>query len=507
MFDVNFTSRDGSPFLLPSFSVSPVDFSWCAFGGPESATFRLDGPSSLFFNLTPLLRAGVMVHDHLSNYVWHGFVNEIQFFIDGTCSIITLDNLYNKIGFAYNYFPGLEPPVLSTLGTIDNLASQLDFGVRDYYLRHNEFDEVFAMGLQADYLRKFSTPSTSFSSVKSSGSYIILKCQGWFKSLDWIHYSNLSGYIFNAGPGPGSFEFENNSTTRNAGQLIKPTETINISEVYYKLRRVGSHARNFYARIYDVSSATNIADSDVHTAAELNEDGWEWVKFTFDPPCSCVAGDYIIFVRCPDGTNTYNHFSIRMDGAANLRNSKAQYYNGSAYVNMTSVYYGVPDLYFRVIGVEDTGSILYSISDEVNQFFSSISTVVSGLNACPFVELPVRPLPLLYKYMTAGFSSGGLILANVTPDQRLVFYKEPSPSDKFIYIDQSGSLFSNEYIPIPSYIPPVGLTAYFSGTDRLTLPFDVKRFPSLFIFRATHTVATGFTRFEPISLLKDIDIS
>jgi hypothetical protein len=502
---VSFQARDFSPLLLPGITATPLQLSWSSFGGPQGAVVRLEGAAAHLFALGNLLRSPVLVSDPHGSPVWWGFVDRISLYLPGSQVSLSLDEVFNRVRVRYSFIsPDGHLADLNLTDYASSVRSQGDYGIREKTLTYTDLDDAQAEALRDTFLASHAWPRSVLSSRANHDGEVWaeLRCSGWFETLAWTQYQNLEGFIANYGPGPGSFEFADSSSRRNPGQLIRPSTDSNLEYAYFMLRRVGTHARHFQCRVFDDLTGASIAYSDIHTADELEEDSWNWVRFRFDPPFPLAGGsNYDICVRCTDGTNAYNYFSMRLDESQHLKGSKAVYYNGSSFVNMPSsvVGFGVPDCYFRVVCTTDTGSQLKEIAEAGNQFFDRVSSLTTGVSTSPYRGSPETCLNTIESLMMQGTSTNRLVLAEVSPQLNLSFYEQPSSLVPTAYMDTIGRFFSADSLPLPLYFPPVGQFVYLTGTGYYRLPWDRHRFPACFVHKAVYHPQSGVVQVEPFS--------
>ena len=507
---IHFKSRDFKPVLLAGIKASPLRLSWSAFGGPDRADLRLEGAAGNLFRLANLLRCPVEISDPYASPAWWGFVDRIVIHIGGVQVSLSLLELFNKVRVCYSFIsPDNHLAEVKMTDFVGDAASQAEYGIREKVLHRVDLDDVHAESLRDTFLAGHAWPESQLSHAiggetdAAHRSFVELHCSGWFKTLAWMHYQNQEGFFANYGPGPGSFEFANASTRRNPGQLIRPNEDSNLAYAYFMLRKVGSHARNFQCRVFDAGTGTAIAYSDTHTADELDEDSWSWVRFQFDPPFPMAGGsNYYVCVRCTDGTNAYNYFSMRIDESQHLKGSKAVYYNGSSFVNMPStvIGFGVPDCYFRVLCSKDTGAQLAEVAAAGGQFIERITSLSTGIRTSPYCFEPETCLQRIEGLMMAGTSQQRLVLARVSPQRHLDFYEQPSNQTPTALMDLQGRFYSLEGKPLAPYQPPVGQYVYLSGTDQLTFPWDRHRFPACFVHKAAYHFHSGAVQIKPFSI-------
>jgi hypothetical protein len=490
--NVAFQSRSFDPIPSPPYTFLVEKLTWTAQGGPDQAFISSQIPSDQIFSLLSLLRAPVIVSNCFSNPAWWGYVAEIHIHHHQTTFKLSLDDLFNKVKVTYSY---ISPDNIAASPLIEtdfahNIFSQSEYGVKERVLYRSGIDDDFALALRDTFLEQSSKPNTSFMPFSSHGSHkVILVCRGWFSTLSWRFHQDLTGYYANHGPGPGMINLGTDSITSHAQQFISLSSG-KVKYVYFLLRQSGSPAANLQAHIY--SHAGNSPDAKIGSSASLSSSSIEarftWIKFTFPSPVSISSNTNYWSVLTASGTDASKYYSSRIDSdrSFNQVGKPGRYYKAgwkSLPLIPPSVY--TPCFYFRVVTVQDTGDILHSISTDLGQFFTSIHTLSTGVNSCPYNDDNLTAFDNIIRLMNLGTSNQRPVLANVDVDRRLTFYEAPDPSTPTVSMDPQGRFFSSNGQLIPPYMPPIGQYAILSGTNYFAPPFDDFRTPNYFVDKYT----------------------
>ncbi len=487
-FNVTFQSRDFHPIppLPHSFQVEKL--SWSAQGGPASAVISTQSAPETLFSLLPLLRAPVIVSDCFSNPAWWGFVSQIHITVQGTHYNLSIDDLFNKVKVVYSY---ISPNNINASPLVEtpfshHLASQSEYGVKEKFLYRTGIGDDFALALRDTFLEAAAKPRTFFGPLSGSNpAKVALVCQGWFQTLSWRFHQDLTGFYANHGPGPGTQIFAT-ATSQRLAQHFTSLSDGSVKHAYFLIRKNNSPAANVYCQI-TTSDGTNPTATVLGTSANIAgstiPQGFTWTKFTFDPPVSLSANTNYWAVIRASANHATDNFSARLDEnrSFNQVGMVAKYYDG-AWKSTTAVTTGfTPVAYFRIVTVQDTGQILHSISTSLGQFFTSIHTLSTGVNACPFSDDNRTALEEVQSLMNLGTVNLRPVLSQVDSNRRLTFFEAPGPTFPTVSMDTQGRFFSLSGQLIPAWTPPIGQYAILSGSDHFAPPFDNFRTPNYFV--------------------------
>lgn len=494
-FTAEFLNRDFSSPILTHLKTTPIKFSWSAFGGPEKATVRLDGDPDDLLAMTRLLRCPVTFSDLETTPVWWGYVFDITIFFQGVRIKVSLDNLFNSVVVSFSFIsPDNKLADQYSTSPAEDDLSQAEFGVREIVLKRFNIDDDFADNLRDTFLSLYSWPSSLLSpSTVASPSFALVTCKGWFETLAWKHYTNYHGFYANYGPGPGIFPFHYAGTAIGPSQRITPGANVSLKYAYFRLRRVGAPGGTIIARIRNSAGGT-LADSIAIGGNSLDTVSFLWVKFTFATAYALIAGStYLIGVTSANAVSGGNYFMIKTDEDLNYEGGYGVYWNSSSWVSLPSITRpGLgADLMFRAVCISDTGDQLNDIANAGSQFFDRITSLTTGVLASPYRDNGFDCLRELDNIMLNGTSNQRLILAMVSPERHLSFYEQPDRNTPTVFLDSQKNFYTLQGKKIPPYFPPVGQFAAFSGTTRITSPWDKDRVPAGFVESAAYFPPTG----------------
>lgn len=472
---------------------------WSAFGGPYQADLSGQAEFSALFDLFEFLRSPVTIYDQEQDPIWSGFVNQITVQLEQTEITVRLDQLYNRVKVKYSFISPdnkLAEP-LETAWSND-LSSQSEYGIREFVILRDGIDDDFALSIRDTFLQIKAWPESVLSHRLSPGyPQVKIQCLGWFQTLDWQSYENTDQFYANHGPGPGTFtvghqyvdEFFVTQTNARVGQRFGVSGIAHrIKYAYFLMRKEGS-PNTITARIYtnssDTPTSTLLGTSVALSHTAFPNRGFSWIRFTFDPPATFTPSTTMWIVLYPSAVSDVNYYVVRIDEAANYFRSdhSAKSYNGSTWSflpNLTAP--GTrPNLFFRVVGIQDTGTQLQDMATAGNQFFTRVEGITSGVETSPYRVNGYSCLKEIHNLMKLGTSNQRLILARVSHTRQLEFYEQPNPRTPTAWLASDGKFYDRRGTPIKPCSPPVGQFAHLAGTARLSPVWDAHRVPSTFI--------------------------
>jgi hypothetical protein len=484
--------------VITGCTAEPEILSWCIEGGPERASITLRGQTKNLFKCLSLLRCYTVISAANGEEVWWGYVEKITLFQGKTKFEISLEELYNKVKVIYSY-PSPEGISAAKYETsaAESSYSQSEYGQREITIRQINIDDDTAENLRDTFLEGHFWPRAVIEENNSGkDNRVEIVCAGWFKTFGWVDYECLEGYIQNNGPGPGSFLFGDAAGHQYPGQQFMANGTHLLKTVFFMLKKVGSPTQNIYANLLSDSGGTPnavLATSDAFPAASLSANGFEWVRFAFSTPYTLTDGVPYWLIIDQNGISGANYFSIRIDDNMNYLNGEGKYFNGANWVYFANGTHphGNPDLYFRAVCVQDTGTQLDNIANAGNQFYEQIITAPTGVETSPYALSGASCLSRIRKLMQIGTANQRPLIAVSTKENHLYFYEQPEKGQPTTYLTADGKFITARGIKREPYDPPIGEWVGYGGTDLQHPPFDVQWVPLSFISRAVLNCKTG----------------
>lgn len=502
-FTTEILRRDFSQMVRNRIPLQPEYLSWTAFGGPERAELAAAGRPEQLLDLVNLLRCGVTVRDGRAEPVWWGYIEEVVVELEAVEVRVSLADLANEVRVQYDYTsPDNTRGDRNLTAIAADHRSQAEFGVKTRLLHQANIDEPHALALRDTWLAQHAWPVSRLSQRQQPGpERARLVCSGWFKTLDWQPYAQLEGFYANYGPGPGAFSFGREASAKYAGQSFQPQADSTLKFASFMLRNVGGATRTLTARLHADDGGqpgTVLTTSAPFSPVDLPESAYSWARFTFAAACPLSAGSRYWVTLDPNGLNAGQYFMLRLDENMNFTGGTGRYYNQSTGTWNAFPPADQPDTLFRFVCVSDTADQSLAIANAGGQFFTRISAEPTGIETSPYRNAGLTCLAEIRGLMELGTRNQRLVLAGVSPQRQLRFYEQPQPSQADLYLDSSSRFFTREGVLLAPWRSPVGRFARFSGTNRISLPWDRQRLPACFIAGAEYWPQTGKSRVRAV---------
>lgn len=488
--NVSILNRDFTTPPIKPLVLNVDRLTWSAFGGPDQANLSAYAPIEKLFEYVSMLRCPVTVSDAYALPVWWGFISKITVLFEHSIFTIDLEELFNRVNLKYSFLsPDNKLADQYETGYRGNELSAGEYGIREKVLYRQNIDDHFAENLRDTFLELSAFPRSVLSSSQTYATpQVMFYCQGWFHTFSWRSYEHLDGFYANYGPGPGFCLLGSTANTAVA-QPFTVKHNQSVKYVYALIRKIGTPSNNLTAHIYSNSASNTpqnkLGSSEPFNGTALEQQRYTWVKFTFTDPVALSASTKYWAYFNPSSTSNSNHYHLRTD-----ETSSFDQIGNNAKILISGTWKGIgnittpgldPDLYFRVICVEDTGKTLFDVASAGSQFLTAVHSFTTGVSACPYRFDGYSCHKELIKLMELGTDKNRLVLAYVTPERRLMFYEQPDPNLPTAFMNSKGQFFTAKQQLLPPWFPPMGQFAQLSSVDRLIQPFDKARTPSCFV--------------------------
>lgn len=192
MFTVSFDLRGGAAPNTLQYTVEW--FAAAALGGPERAEIRVQGPAETLWQMAAWLRCGVKIRNGNGSLVWHGFVNEVRIGQSGRTLGVSLAETYNRIRVRYTAVDADGVSAATETAWVEDADSIYLYGTREWQPSAGSDLMASEAELWRDQLlRVHAQPMPVLSDGGEEGGLLI--CVGWWSTLDWKYYENLSGRV------------------------------------------------------------------------------------------------------------------------------------------------------------------------------------------------------------------------------------------------------------------------------------------------------------------------
>jgi len=205
--------------------------SWSAIGGPDEATFEVVGQDT--WEMFERLRFGIEIFNNQTTKLWWGFVNSVDIY-DGIMKItIALDEMSNRVRVSYSK--------VSESGTqegkgltnwISNSESISIYGKKEKKYFLSSGTNTQANSYRNMLLERYKYPISGVKFSEKSEVKAVVRCQGWWKTLDWLYYSNASAVSI-------STTNQISNIVSQCGQYLNGTDIETVSGITTSSKRDG----------------------------------------------------------------------------------------------------------------------------------------------------------------------------------------------------------------------------------------------------------------------------
>lgn len=194
--NISFDKRDFSGRLaLPPLDFKVARYACSAIGGPRSATITATGDANDLWELIEFIRSPVKIYSDHGDFVWWGFVSEVELKLGRMTAAVSLDGVANRVAVVFSKVEeGETSGEQASTPWADHLISQNEYGIRELLYSTSGATEAHALAARAAILEqlKFPLPFQSFTGEEVEKPSATIYCRGWFDTLEWRYYQDLT---------------------------------------------------------------------------------------------------------------------------------------------------------------------------------------------------------------------------------------------------------------------------------------------------------------------------
>ncbi len=199
-FAVEVQHRDYSVAInFPGLTLQPIRYSWAADFGPEFCEVEASGDVWSLWELTYFLRAPLLIRDPHGEYVWWGWIEEIELPGPGARGFgVTLKDMANKVAVTYS----LSRPGLTTSSERETTTWVVDYdsvntyGTKELLASATAANVAMAEKQRDTLFNEKHYPVVSRTS-QSDEKKAIIRARGWGSTFNWMYYSHEAAYEAN----------------------------------------------------------------------------------------------------------------------------------------------------------------------------------------------------------------------------------------------------------------------------------------------------------------------
>lgn len=439
----------------------PNSYRTASMGGPIEMSVTVYGTKERLFDLIEWLRCPVRLFDKYAHDLFWGFVNEVQIRSDALEISISLDGMGNKVKLEYTASTPGQAVVgqqtftdwaqddlsIVTYGTKELIASLADITAE---LAENKRDLLLAE-------KRFPMPSWYMSGEQGSLSASLM-CKGWWGSLGWMYFENLSGYEAYTTAGEGVQALGDTSGRMYCAQSFQLGIATGwyADQVLVKVRKQGEPTDNMRVAIYNDSSGSPGTEQAYGLAAGISvPTDYNWVTIDLSTRVWIAPSTsyWVVITRSGSADGT-DYYFVDVNEELEYTRGVFKYGDGGTWNTRSPD----ADMNFEVEGVIETSEQLDTMVTTVGQFIEQIKLeTASGIFSCPYRPGTTTGLDEAIELLKAGTSNGRRMLAEVLPSRVLRIYEEPAkPTSVDLLLTPGGRIKHYTGGLWPPYWSPVG---------------------------------------------------
>ncbi len=475
--------------VQPALEFKVERYSKTAMGGCKQATISASGEPDQLWALLNHLRAPVEIRTDRGDLVWWGYLNGLETEAGFGAELTTM---FNRVAVAFT-----DQNIRYTTQWSEDADLVAEYGAKEILLSSSGTTETSALGLRDTTLAAKKKPVPVLKD-SGSGNKATLTCLGWFQTIDWQYYVNLSGKESFEISGDGEREIgEDDRPIVGQSFQIAAASAWTATSIWLQCWKVGAPIDNLVVSLKADDAGvpgTTLASGQLG-ADDIGTES-DWLEFVLNvgvelQPATTywiqVARSGAVVFEGPD------YFMVDANSAGGYANGSMLLYNTN--ISAWAAETGYPgDLLFKVVGNVETTSQIVTLITTCGQFFAgSIIESVSGIESNPYRFGDTPGLYELLKLLNAGTSNHRRLLCEVTPNRYLRVFEEAAvPANPLASygLTKDGKLVTQYLTWVDPISCPVGFWCHQVDVIPPTVDLSIVADPSLFfIEEAEYDVA------------------
>lgn len=481
---VVFANRDFTDMAVqPALEFAVERYSRTAQGGPKMATITARGPAAELWALLNHFRAPVEIYDDRGTLVWWGYLATVNTNL-GVGFGADINNTFNRAAVAYS-----DQGIRYTTQWSEDAELVGEYGKKEIMLSASDMSETAALGFRDTFLaaKKRIIPIMSLSG--SGDETATITCLGWFYTLDWQYFQNLTGKESYEVSGQGGREIGEDDRPIMAQSIqIAAATAWTADRIWLRPWKAGSTlpSDNLVVSIKadnagepgSTLATAQLGAADIGTQAD-------WLEFVLSAGVTLQpATTYWIHIARSGAVAENNYFMVDTNQEAGYPRGIIRLYNTNLSQWVTEPESWQGDLLFKLVGtIETTGQISTLVSNCGQFFGGTIIEDASGRVSNPYRDGDTTALFELMKILDGGTSNYRRLLCEVTPNRYLQVFEEPAqPSDPLesYGLTKDKALVTQYGTPLDLAGCPVGIWCHLVDVIPPTVDLSMVADPSLF---------------------------
>jgi hypothetical protein len=373
---------------------------------------------------------------------------------------VSLDAMSNRIKIAFTD----ELGVRGTTGWGEDADSIATFGKKELLVSMTNVSEGAALARRDSALmgdKRISRPrgvsSGEGGNAGAGLAKVELRCNGWFRSLDWRLYADTRGLEQYDDNGAGTQDLGESVQDYNrvAQSFALPTgsPTWYADRIGLWVYKIGNPTDDI---IVDIKSGNTFGSGSVlatatYPNAALTDNSQKKVVALLSAPVLMDDTPRHIEIRRSGANHATNYWRVNY-------NDQLGYSRGTMRVKKVATWQAPApdgDMLFYLYGPIQTTELIRQVVDVVanplaaGQFFSGVDIeTASGVYTNQNHDGDDLAGDIVDEMIKAGTASGDWLLADVTPSRRLRIYRAPNPAEAQWYLDTRHQLHDQHGSPM-----------------------------------------------------------
>jgi hypothetical protein len=471
--------------VQPDVNLEVERYSRSVFGGPKQAIIQATGKAEELFELVNQLRAPIEIINNTGDCVWNGYVHSVSInTVIGTYNV-RLDSMSNNIAVAYTDSDNLR----HTTDWASDTGSKDEYGTKELLLSKADITDGDATQTRNVYLENSKYPTSTIMFGRGGLGTAVLNCYGWYKTLEWKYYKNLTGKEGYEDLGRGGREVGEDDRPKMAQSFEIEADTAwDATSIWLRVWYQGSAApptdnlvvslKSDNAGVPGATLATcSLAPSNFGRSAE-------WVKFELSTSITLSPSTtYWIHVEKANAITPTKYYMIDTNLDAGYTRGVLYLYNTNTSSWGKDIHRDWGDMLFVIKGDTSTTAQITTLVTDVGQFIQgTIIEDASGLDTNAYRDGDTSGLYEIERLLKSGTTNDRRLLCEVSRNRYLRVYEEddePAIVDSYA-LNGDGQLLTSALTPIDPTLCTVGVWCHLHNVIPASVDFSLVSDPSLF---------------------------
>jgi hypothetical protein len=483
--------------VQPDVNLEVERYSRSVFGGPKRAKIQATGKAEELFELVNQLRVPIEIINNTGDCVWNGYVHSVSINTAIGTYNVSLDSMSNNIAVAYTDSDNLR----HTTDWASDTGSEDEYGTKELLLSKADITDGDATQTRNVYLENSKYPIPSIRFRGGNTGTAILDCRGWYETLEWKYYENLTGKESYEDLGRGGREVgEDDRPIMAQSFQIKSTTAWDATSIWLRVWYQGSAAPPTDNLVVSLKSdnagvpGTTLASS---TLAPSAFSGYaDWIEFELSTPVTLSPSTtYWIHVEKSNAITPTKYYMVDTNYDAGYERGTLFLYNTNTSSWGEDIHRDWGDMLFIVAGDTATTTQITTLVTNCGQFLQgTIIEDASGLDSNAYRDGDSSGLYEIERLLKSGTTNDRRLLCEVSRNRYLRVYEEdaePDIGDSYA-INKNGQLLTSVLAPVDPTLCTVGIWCHLQDVIPASVDFSLVSNPSLFfIDEAEYDVRTG----------------